>query len=884
MKYQDFGHIVYTCPRDKTEFNESATRLSCGVDENGRNQYVCAPNNEQSALVEFCYRHLIGLYQKGQYHGYSWDIKSLLYCILLLDDYTFKVSDISHKSLLKKIRERYCAKEAISKDFDSILLPNDCVKTQSNTVAFLTEDIRHDVMYAFATECLVEDSDLEFFLTTGSSRVLSEYCRSWNYKRKEKERCIYIPNRPRDLYEFFIDKLQLDIIKHCTVSDQSIHSKICECLKVPEEILQWDQEAREQYVECAMRGIHTVHHARGMIVGCAQAGKTTLLKRLIGCSKREILNITPTEGLEVHEKILEICEENDTKSLKATSSSENVVDHHRKTLSFFDFGGQCAYYACHQIYLTKRAFYIVVVDASKNLDDKVNENVCDQKGTLFSEWTYGDYFVFWLKSIHTYCGAETGKTLQRRIIIVATHWDNKHYKNEAKFLEALQSKIPRDSHLLQYVRRKSCFFIKFSLKRNNCSVLKQFYLEPLDNLKEHIIDIISEEKWELKIPREWALLDIKFNQRKNKWKILKEQDIEMKTQKESLQDYTQKQISKKTMLRYFHDVGKVLYFNEEGLEDSVIIDIQWFVDAFKNIITDKLHLDGIPVTRGDWEEYYHTGYLKDGVLEAIWKHKDEELDKQLTKHDSLDDSDFPNDEIFFNIKDQSLRQTSEGNLQTMQYFQNHRKSLLNFMDRLGLIATGSESHYIPCMNRKEFDEKTQRKLFEIKKKSSILAFRFNFLPYFLFFRLVVACMHKDGWIVRKNQNIPCLYRNAALFSFDDHHIAIAVTVTSIQLQVYQPISSQSLDVQKAKDIQSSVEEMLNKISATFDRKIDFEKGFSCKNENEQSIGMDIEGHFIQEKDIVLGEEVVCPIHHGSDLHSINTENLTKYWRIHTRST
>ncbi|XP_062599445.1 uncharacterized protein LOC134260939 [Saccostrea cucullata] len=823
----------------------------------------------------------------SRYHSYSWDIKSLLYSILFLDNYTFKVSDISHKTLLKEIRGRYYATETISEDFDSTRLPNDCVQTQYNTVTFISDDIRHDVMYAFVTECLVEDSDLEFFLTTASRDVISEYCRSWNYKRKEKERCIYIPNRHRDLYGYFIDKLQLDIIKHCTVSDQSIRSKICECLKVPEEILHWDQRAREQYVECASQGTHTVHHARGMIVGCAQAGKTTLLKRLMGCSKREILNVTPTEGLEVHEKILEICEENDTKFLKATSLHENgrgvnVIDNHKKTLSFFDFGGQCAYYACHQIYLTRRAFYIIVVDASKKLDEKVNENVCDQKGTLFSEWIYGDYFLFWLKSIHTYCGAETGKTLQRRIIIVATHWDNKQYKNETKFLEALQSKIPRGSHLLQYIQRKSCFFIKFSLRRDNCSVFTRFYLEPLDNLKEHIIEIISEENWEVKIPREWALLDIKFNQRRAKWKILREQDIEMKTQKDSPQDNTKRQTSKKNMLRYFHDAGKVLYFNEEGLEDSVIIDIQWFVDAFKNIITDKLNLDGIFATRSDWEEYYHTGYLKDCVLEAIWKHKDEQLDKQLTKHESLEDSDFPDDEIFFDVKDQSLRQTSEGN-QPNQYFQQHRKSLLNVMDRLGLIATGSESHYIPCMNRKEFDEETQRKLFEIKNKSSILVFQFNFLPYFFFFRLVVACMHQDRWIVRKNQNLPCLYRNAALFSFHDHHIAIAVTVTSIQLQVYQPISSQSLDLQKTKEIQSSVEEMLYKISATFDRKIDFEKGFSCKNENEQSIGMDIEEHFIPEKEIILGEEVVCPVHHGRDLHTINTEKLTKYWKIHARS-
>ena len=71
---------------------------------------------------------------------------------------------------------------------------------------------------------------------------------------------------------------------------------------------------------------------------------------------------------------------------KEESSATNLDS---KTLTFFDFGGQCAYYACHQIYLTRRAFYVVVVDASKRLDQEVDKEVCDQDGSVFSGWTYG---------------------------------------------------------------------------------------------------------------------------------------------------------------------------------------------------------------------------------------------------------------------------------------------------------------------------------------------------------------------------------------------------------------------------------------------------------------------------------------------------------------
>ncbi|XP_062605641.1 uncharacterized protein LOC134267448 [Saccostrea cucullata] len=65
MTYQGFGYVVDSCPTNKTEFISAATRLNCSEDEFGRNQYTCVPNEDTSALVEFCYRKIVGLYQKG---------------------------------------------------------------------------------------------------------------------------------------------------------------------------------------------------------------------------------------------------------------------------------------------------------------------------------------------------------------------------------------------------------------------------------------------------------------------------------------------------------------------------------------------------------------------------------------------------------------------------------------------------------------------------------------------------------------------------------------------------------------------------------------------------------------------------------------------------
>ncbi|XP_062571422.1 uncharacterized protein LOC134233470 [Saccostrea cucullata] len=324
-------------------------------------------------------------------HSYPAEVRCQLYCLLISEKYRISSIEQSYRIIMAKVRQRYFPDIT---DDGRVDLPDGITETRDGVITFISDDIRHDVMYAFVTECLVEDSDLEFFLTTASRDVISEYCRSWDYERREGERCLFVPDRPEKMYDLFIDKLQLDIIRHCTVSDRGIHDMISTRLGVPKEILRWDQKARERYVEYAKRGTQTVHHARGMIVGCAGAGKTTLLKRLLGSSGEEIKDVKSTEGLEVHEEIFDICDE--TKSLKARNINTDdkneesfATNINSKTLTFFDFGGQCAYYACHQIYLTRRAFYVVVVDASKRLDQKVDKAVCDQDGSVFHGWTYG---------------------------------------------------------------------------------------------------------------------------------------------------------------------------------------------------------------------------------------------------------------------------------------------------------------------------------------------------------------------------------------------------------------------------------------------------------------------------------------------------------------
>ncbi|XP_062590033.1 uncharacterized protein LOC134251648 [Saccostrea cucullata] len=278
----------------------------------------------------------------------------------------------------------------------------------------------------------------------------------------------------------------------------------------------------------------TVSHARGILVGCAEAGKTTLLKRLRGQSqnvskatkssrglttllkrlrwkRQDVSEVTEsTRGLEVHQHIfivrdgvLEVADDdsplkafirinatdlkpdpsssavassdaNEKENLEVGSTDkstevvysreekkeenvemsssptedteeENTVDvmaslisseapamvkfeifqkilsekEKLPTVSMLDFAGQLAYYACHQIYVTPKAFFILVLDMTKKFEDVVDQEKDNQEGSIFSVWTYKDYLKFWITSIKTFGGKKAP------LFLVVTHTETK---------------------------------------------------------------------------------------------------------------------------------------------------------------------------------------------------------------------------------------------------------------------------------------------------------------------------------------------------------------------------------------------------------------------------------------------------------------------------
>ncbi|XP_061195128.1 uncharacterized protein LOC133203347 [Saccostrea echinata] len=748
----------------------------------------------------------------SKFHTYPSDTRCLLYSLLLVDQCTFDFNGQSYRTTFKKLRERYFKDMPQREELNTTFVPEGIIGKQGSTLKINSDKIRHEVMYAFVTECMEEESDLIFFLKTASRGVVSEYCRSWKYEKLDQERCLYIPDTPDEFYDLLMDKLQVDILVHSFLNESEYHSRISKYLNIPEEILDWDYNARCRYVESAKKGTQTIQRARAMIVGCAGAGKTTLLKRLQNKSLAELRNVRTTVGLEVHEDIFEVLQSGD--SLKALTKESNKEG--KDLLSVMDFGGQCAYYACHQVYLSRRAFYILVIDMSKPFKKKVDEELCDQEGTMFSDWTYGEYLSFWMKSVHIYC--DEGAP----IILVGTHLDYTSGQTTDTFFNTILEHLRFNQYLTAHLNRKRCFLLGFKTKDGQ-------FLDDFSDLKNCIASIAKEDRWKETIPVDWALCEITLRDlRLQKKRIISKEDF----QKECFHKIKEKYTQVPDILKFFHEIGIILNFKEKKLSNIVIIDIQWFVDAFKYIITDLNHVTDNVDNYEDWRNFSQNGYLTDKLLERIWSSKD------------------------LNVGDS-------------------KREILKYMQRLGLIVKGNDKHYIPCMNKCTFEAKHEETFKRYQSKTSVLVFKFPFLPYFIFCRLIVACITKTNgeWKVLNDQGLR-LFKNVACFAYKQHNVALAVNHSSIQLQVFQPIGT-SMKKEVTLKVRDITEELLNVLTKSFHKEIMYTVGYQCSM---NEVFREYDECFVEETAIHMQGKITCPRHILLHPHILHESDLLGYWK------
>ena len=239
-----------------------------------------------------------------------------------------------------------------------------------------------------------------------------------------------------------------------------------------------------------------------------------------------------------------------------------------------------------------------------------------------------------------------------------------------------------------------------------------------------------------------------------------------------------------TLLMHLHEAGTLLYFEEPALKETILLDVQWLVDAFRSILAYKVATENRDDIKR--QRFCETGELYNEELVAIWK-----------------------------------RQETEG-----KDYISHKDVLTTYMEKLGLLAVCNVDErvwfYFPSMNRRKFDNKQ----FEDFKKSSVLSFQFERekqLPIFVFYRFVIKCMKLPLWKIHMKRKSQCIYDEVACFSFRGHIVLLCVFNFQIQVQVCHPTND--IKANLLKEIKSTLENTMEEFR---NQNYEFDIGYKCQ--------------------------------------------------------
>ncbi|XP_053381212.1 uncharacterized protein LOC128549077 [Mercenaria mercenaria] len=398
------------------------------------------------------------------------------------------------------------------------------------------------------------------------------------------------------------------------------------------------------YEKALREGKETDKTIRLMVLGCHGQGKTSLIRSLLGEStdavestngidivkckckaegtswKRQQKESPENESLQ---RIASVVKSTVPGAISFVSSAkgDDVLDKLSKhlekkensneeieSITIWDFGGQFVYYATHQLFLSRKAVYLLVFDLSIDLSAKIK----DEDDTLTTELggkTMKDYIEFWMNSVHSYVGNED--STEPAVILVGTHADKLENRLDAeKYIESVRDMFS-ERKLSHHIQREH-----FALSNINQSRTE------IENIRKTVISIGRKQNQEEAIPAKWIHLEHALKDCRDENIIT----IDRLTGINKSNEYPiQEQQELKSFLEFHHTSGTFFYFDEGEMSQHVIVNPEILVRAFRCIITSKTFCTRSPKLQPLWKTLTEKAILYPELLHSVWKNDPEDF-------------------------------------------------------------------------------------------------------------------------------------------------------------------------------------------------------------------------------------------------------------------
>jgi hypothetical protein len=250
----------------------------------------------------------------------------------------------------------------------------------------------------------------------------------------------------------------------------------------------------------------------------------------------------------------------------------------------------------------------------------------------------------------------------------------------------------------------------------------------INELKSKLVEVaLKQNSWGRRMPIAWVPLELQMSElRSDNMNIISKEELMTLNQRNGDLKLSVEQI--KDFLNHQHSLGKILYFDQEGLDHFIIVQPQSLVNILRSFITAECFWPKDEELKGILETLRETGEITKKNLLKLWS--------QEKFHQHMPNGDF-------------------------------KEFIIQILVHLDILGEPKhyepeESYLVPCMvihGPPTTDvisaERTICLSYRLLKSS---------IPAALVFRLIGAAMHV--WPLQKRQERICLYHQAAIFRID----------------------------------------------------------------------------------------------------------------------
>ena len=290
----------------------------------------------------------------------------------------------------------------------------------------------------------------------------------------------------------------------------------------------------------------------------------------------------------------------------------------------WDFGGQSVYYTTHPLFLTPRAIYLLVHDLSRDPDGKdgpqVKRGFYEDIEDVFCERSNMDYLDLWMSSVSSLCREDedfqemlASEILPERlppVFLVCTHADKPFqgldpHASARKIFGSLKRRV--------YGKHLVGVFVVDNTKSGSKEKCPE-----VDRLRKEI-ETVAHELPQMKeaIPIKWLKFEKEIEEKKqdgHKWISLDEAK-NIATEKCCISSTVQFA----EMMHFLHNQRILVHFDDTPqLNRMVILDPQWLINVFKEVITIGPYQSQKRKYEQMWLKLATTGILEEELLQHIW--------------------------------------------------------------------------------------------------------------------------------------------------------------------------------------------------------------------------------------------------------------------------